>query len=50
MIAIDLNKRQVLHIDPKVKQEINFTGNLHQDGNTTVFFIIEETNGTILHF
>ena len=50
MIVIDLNKRQVLHADAKVKQQINFTRSLDQDGNTTVLFIIEEANGTILHF
>ena len=28
--------------DPKVTQQINFTGNLKREGNTT-FFIIEES-------
>ena len=33
-------------------QQINFTGNLDQDGNIVMFFllIIEEAKGTILDF
>ena len=31
-------------------QQINFTGNLDQRGNTIVFFITEEVKETILHF
>ena len=44
MIAIDLRRQQVLDADPKAIQQINFTANLDQDGNTAMFFIIEETN------
>ena len=29
-------------IEKKI-QQFNFTGNLERDGNTTMFFIIEET-------
>ena len=29
---------------------MNFTGNLERDGNTTMFFIIEEVKETILNF
>ena len=36
MIGINLLKQEVLHADP----EANFTGNLDQAGNTTIFFII----------
>ena len=31
-------------------QQINFTGNLDQAGNKTMFFIIEEAKETILDF
>ena len=31
-------------------QQINFTGNLEQDGDTQMFFIIEETKETVLDF
>ena len=46
MIAVGLGKHQALDADPKAIQQINFTGNLAQEGNenTAIFFIIEETN------
>ena len=50
MIAIDLSKQQALDADPKAVQQINFTGNLERDGNTKMFFIIEEAKETILDF
>ena len=50
MIAIDLSKQQALVDDPKVIQQINFTGNLNQRGGATMFFIIEEAKETILDF
>ena len=50
MIAIDLGKKQALDADPKTIQQINFTENLNQIGNTTVSFIIEEVKETILEF
>ena len=31
-------------------QKINFTGNLDLDGNTRMFFIIEEAKETVLDF
>ena len=36
--------------DPEVIQQISFTANLDQDGNSTMFFIIEEAQETILDF
>ena len=39
MIAIDLSKQQVLDIDPRAIEEINFTANLDGAVNTTMFFI-----------
>ena len=48
MITIYLSKRQALDADPKAIQQINFTGNLDQIGNTTMFFIIEEAKETVL--
>ena len=37
LIAIDLRKQQALDADRKGMQQINFTGNLEQFGNTKVF-------------
>ena len=50
MIAIDLSKQQALDADPRAIQQINFTANLDRDGNTTMFFIIEEAKETVLKF
>ena len=50
MIAIDLSKQQALDADPKAIQQINFIENLDREGNTTIFFIIEEVKETILDF
>ena len=50
MIAIDLNKQRTLDADLKAIQQIIFTGNLDQNGNTTMFFIIEEAKESILDF
>ena len=43
-------KQQALDADPRAIQEINFTANLDRDGNTTMFFIIEEAKETALDF
>ena len=50
MIAIGLSKQQALDADPRAIQQINFTANLDRDGNTTMFFIIEEAKETALDF
>ena len=50
MIAIDLCKQQVLDADSKGILQINFTGNLTKDGNTTKVFIIVEAKETISDF
>ena len=50
IIAIDLSKQQALDADPRAVQQINFTANLDRDGNTTMFFIIEEAKETVLNF
>ena len=42
MTAIDLSRQNELDADPRAIQQINFTANLDRDGNTTIFFIIEE--------
>ena len=39
MITVDLSKQQALDAEQKAIQQINFTGNLEQAGNTTMFFI-----------
>ena len=50
MIAIDLSKQQALDAHPKAIQEIDFTANLDRDGDTTMFFIIEEMKESIIGF
>ena len=50
MIAIDLSKQKALDAYPWEIQQINFTANLDRPGNTTIFFIIEEANQTVLDF
>ena len=50
MIAINLSKRQALDVDPKTIQQINFTGNIDRNRNTTVFFVIQEAKETFLDF
>ena len=48
MIAIDLRKQQALDADPKVIQQINFTGNL--ENQSRIIFIIEVAKETVLDF
>ena len=50
MLAIDLIKQQALDADLKAIQQIIFTGNLEQDGNTIKFFIIKKVKETKLDF
>ena len=50
IIAIDLSKHQALDADPGAIQQINFTANLDRAGNTTMFFIIEKEEETVLDF
>ena len=40
IVAIDLSKQKALDPDPKAIQEINFTENLDQAGNTTMTLIL----------
>ena len=49
-VAIDLSKQQKLDADPEEIQQINFTGNLNEDGKTQTFFFIEEEKKTVLDF
>ena len=49
-ILIDFSKQQNLDADSKEIQQINFTGNLHGDGNTKMLFIIKEAKEIILDF
>ena len=50
IIAIDLSRQNELDEDPRVIQQISFTANLDKDGNTTIFFTIEEAKETIFEF
>ena len=48
--TIDLSKQQKLDADTKAIQQINFKGNLEQDGNTQMFFITELAKESVLNF
>ena len=50
MIAVDLSKQQVLDAHPKAIQQINFTANLDREGNTRLYFILEEEKKLFLNF
>ena len=50
MIAIDLIKQEALDVDPRAIQQINFMANLDRDGNTAMFFIIEEAKEIVFEF
>ena len=50
MIAIDLSKQQALDSDPREIHQINFTANLEREGNTTMFFIIQQARETVFEF
>ena len=50
MIEIDLSKQQALDSDPEAMQQINFTGKLDRNEDSTVLFIIEEAKETVLDF
>ena len=50
MIAIDLSRQQALDAHRGAIQQINFTANLDIDGNTRIYFILEESKETILEF
>ena len=43
MIAINLRKQQASDADPRAIQQISFTANLDENGNTRIYFILEET-------
>ena len=42
VIAIDLSKQQALDADPKAIQQINFTGNLDQAADATMFLLLKK--------
>ena len=50
VIAIDLIKQQARDANPKPLQQINLTGNLDRDGNTTIFFITDKAKEALLDF
>ena len=50
LIAINISKQQKLNADPKATQKINFTRNISTAKAATIFFIIEEAEGTVLDF
>ena len=50
LITVDRRKQQPLNGDQKVIQQINFTWNLEQAGNTTMSFILEEVKKTVSDF
>ena len=50
MRAIDLSEQQKRDAEPKAIRLINITRHLGRNGNTAMFFIIEEAKETILAF
>ena len=50
MIAVDLSKQQAPDADPEAIQQINFTANLDNDGDTGFYFIIAEAKETVFEF
>ena len=48
--AIDLNQQQALDSDTREIQQINFTGNLSDNNNISMFYIIDEAKETIIDF
>ena len=50
MVAVDLSKQQALDADPRANQQINFAANLDREGNTRIYFILEEAKETKLDF
>ena len=50
MIAADLSRQEALDPDPRKIQQINFTANLDNAGNTIIYFILEESKETKLNF
>ena len=50
MIAVYLSKQQVLDVDPKSIQQINFTANVDRTGNTRFYFILEKAKETVFEF
>ena len=47
LIAADLSKQKALHADPKVIQQIIFTGKASKN---IVYYILEQSKETILQF
>ena len=48
LIAADLSKQKALDVDPRVIQQITFTGKANQ--NIVVYYILEQSKETILKF
>ena len=47
MIAVDLSKQQVLDVDSKVIQQINFKANLDRAENKRLCLILDEAKETV---
>ena len=50
MIVVDLSKQEILNINPRANQQINFTANLDRAGNTRIYFSLEEAKKNKLDF
>ena len=50
MVVVDLSKQQALDPDRKAIQQINFAANLGREGNTRIYFFLEEAKETVLDF
>ena len=49
-IALDLSKQQARSADPRAIHQINFIANLDRAGHTAMYFVFEESRGTVLDF
>ena len=50
VIAINLSKQQALDADPRVTEQISFTGNLDSAGEKAMFYFSRKAKETILDF
>ena len=48
LISVDLSKQKALDVDPRVIQQIIFTGKASQ--NIVIYYILEQSKETVLQF
>ena len=50
LIAVDLSKQKELDADPRAIQQIEFKYMLEGNDNSTIYWVFEKSNETILEF